>query len=147
MSHPQQDWQEEILGNLLESETLIKQGRSNTNEQFANSPDLKSELVNAIIEALDAHNEMSSQALGSDEVQQGLKDILLGPAKLYEALIGQRHFPRRRCRKSCVVIGVGYVGGRGRRQDLIRVTSIPNASSSAIRDFRWDTRACAFRDW
>jgi hypothetical protein len=63
------------------------------------------------------------------------------------ALVGQRHFPRRRCRKSCVVIGVGYVGGRGRRQELIRVTSIPNASSSAIRDFRWDTRACAFRDW
>jgi len=45
--------------------------------------------VNAIVSALDAHTEMSSQALGSDAVQQGLKDILLEPAKLYEALRGQ----------------------------------------------------------
>lgn len=29
---------------------------------------------------------MSSQALGSAKVQAGLKDILLGPAQLYEAL-------------------------------------------------------------
>jgi type I restriction enzyme R subunit len=29
---------------------------------------------------------MSSQALGSEDVQRGLKDILLGPARLYEAL-------------------------------------------------------------
>ena len=51
-----------IMGKLLESETLAKQAANNTKEQFANSPDLKNELVNAIINALDAHNEMSSQA-------------------------------------------------------------------------------------
>jgi len=75
-----------IMGKLLESETLVKQAANNTKEQFANSPDLKSELVNAIINALDAHTEMSSQALGSEETQKGLKEILLGPAKLYEKL-------------------------------------------------------------
>ena len=75
-----------IMGKLLESETLAKQAVNNTKEQFANSPDLGKELVNAIINALDAHTEMSSQALGSKEVQNGLKEILLGPAKLYEKL-------------------------------------------------------------
>lgn len=75
-----------IMGKLLESETLRQQATNNTKEQFANSPDLKNELVNAIINALDAHTEMSSQALGSEEVQDGLKEILLGPAGLYEKL-------------------------------------------------------------
>ena len=78
-----------IRGKLMESQVLIQQAANNSKEQFANSPDLKRELVNAIISALDAHTEMSSQALGSDVVQQGLKDILLGPAKLYESLRGQ----------------------------------------------------------
>jgi len=78
-----------IRGKLLESKTLAQQAANNTKEQFAASPDLKKELLNAIISALDAHTEMSSQALGSDAVQQGLKDILLGPAKLYETLRGQ----------------------------------------------------------
>ena len=75
-----------IMGKLLESETLAKQAANNTKEQFANSPDLKTELVNAIIDALDAHTVMSSQALGSEEVQRGLREILLGPAELYEKL-------------------------------------------------------------
>ncbi len=67
-----------IMGKLLESATLVKQAANNTKEQFANSPDLKTEIVNAIIDALDAHNEMSSQALESKEIQAGLKEILLG---------------------------------------------------------------------
>ena len=75
-----------IMGKLLESATLVKQAANNTKEQFANSPDLKTEIVNAIIDALDAHNEMSSQALESKEIQAGLKEILLGPAGLYERL-------------------------------------------------------------
>lgn len=79
-----------IKGKLLESEILMKQAASNSKEQFAASPDLKQELINAIISAFDAHTEMSSQALNSEEVQRGLRDILLGPAKLYEALRGQR---------------------------------------------------------
>ena len=75
-----------LRGKLLESKTLIKQATNNTKEQFANSPDLNAELVNAIIEALDAHQAMSRQALDSQDVQKGLRDILLGPARLYEML-------------------------------------------------------------
>lgn len=42
--------------------------------------------MDAIIDAFEAHQSMSSQALGSERVRAGLKDILLGPAQLYEAL-------------------------------------------------------------
>jgi type I restriction enzyme R subunit len=75
-----------IMGKLLESEKLTQQAANNTKEQFANSPDLKTELMNAIIGALEAHTAMSTQALGSEVVREGLKDVLLGPARLYEAL-------------------------------------------------------------
>ena len=36
--------------------------------------------------ALDAHNLLSTQALNSETVQRGLKDILLNHAGLYESL-------------------------------------------------------------
>jgi type I restriction enzyme R subunit len=75
-----------IKGKLLENATLAAQAVNNSKEQFANSPDLTKALMDAIIDAFDAHTTMSSQALGSDKVREGLKDILLGPAHLYEAL-------------------------------------------------------------
>ncbi len=75
-----------IMGKLLESDTLKQQAANNTKEQFANSPDLKTELMNAIIGALEAHTAMSTQALGSETVRSGIKDVLLGPARLYESL-------------------------------------------------------------
>lgn len=75
-----------IKGKLLESETLRQQATNNTKEQFANSPDLKNELLNAIMGALDAHTLMSTQALNSTTVQNGMKDILLNHAGLYETL-------------------------------------------------------------
>ncbi len=75
-----------IKGKLLESETLIEQATNNTKEQFASSPDLKKEIVNAIISALDAHTEMSTQALNSQHIQDGLRDILMGSVGLYELL-------------------------------------------------------------
>ena len=78
-----------IKGKLLESDKLRQQATNNTKEQFANSPDLKTELLNAIMGALDAHTLMSTQALSSSSVQGGLKDILLNHAGLYEALRGQ----------------------------------------------------------
>jgi type I restriction enzyme R subunit len=80
-----------LLGKLLESDTLIKQAGSNTKEQFANSPDLNQEITNAIIDAMDAHTTMSTQALGpeSESIQQGLRDILLNHARLYEELRGR----------------------------------------------------------
>lgn len=75
-----------IKGKLLENETLIQQAANNSKEQFANSPDLSNALLNAIMDALDAHTSMSTQALDSQRVRDGLKDTLLGPAQLYEAL-------------------------------------------------------------
>ncbi len=54
--------------------------------QFAASPTLANEILNAIMDALSAHETMSSQALNSQKVRDGLKDILLGPGQLYEAL-------------------------------------------------------------
>ncbi|MBP6802248.1 MAG: type I restriction endonuclease subunit R, partial [Zoogloea sp.] len=75
-----------LMGKLLENETLIRQAATNSKEQFANSPDLADALMNAIMDAFEAHTAMSSQALGSERVREGLKDTLLGPAQLYEAL-------------------------------------------------------------
>lgn len=75
-----------IKGKLLESKTLVQQATSNTKEQFANSPDLSSELMSAIMDAFAAHSTMSKQALDSEKVRSGLRDILLGPAQLYESL-------------------------------------------------------------
>jgi type I restriction enzyme, R subunit len=75
-----------LKGKLLENETLVHQAASNSKEQFANSPDLKDALLHAIMDALEAHSTMSTQALGSARVREGLRDILLGPGQLYEGL-------------------------------------------------------------
>jgi type I restriction enzyme, R subunit len=78
-----------IKGKLLESDTLAQQAASNSKEQFANSPDLKNELLRAIMDALDAHSSMSTQALNSEAVRRGLQDILLNHTDLYESLRGR----------------------------------------------------------
>jgi type I restriction enzyme R subunit len=75
-----------ILGKVAESATLQQQAANNTKEQFSNSPDLNSELQNAIIESYDAHTTMSTQALNSPIVLRGLLDILLNHSGLYETL-------------------------------------------------------------
>jgi len=49
--------------------------------------------MNAIMDALEAHSVMSTQALESEAVREGLKAILLGPAQLYEALREKRSTP------------------------------------------------------
>ncbi len=77
-----------LKGKLLESEELVTQARNNSKSQFAASPTLESELLSAIMDALAAHQTMSKQALDSTKVRSGLKDILLGPGQLYEALRG-----------------------------------------------------------
>ncbi|WP_027175433.1 type I restriction endonuclease subunit R [Desulfovibrio aminophilus] len=75
-----------LKGKLLESDLLVQQAMSNTKEQFANSPDLAREILNAIMDALEAHTTMSTQAINSEKVRAGLKDVLLGPGRLYESL-------------------------------------------------------------
>ena len=51
--------------------------------QFARS---QCGITNAIMGALDAHTSMSAQALNSDKVRKGMKDILINKAGLYETL-------------------------------------------------------------
>jgi type I restriction enzyme, R subunit len=75
-----------IKGKLLESEELVLQASNNTKAQFANSPTLSKEIMNAVMDALAAHSTMSKQAIDSERVREGLKDVLLGPGQLYEAL-------------------------------------------------------------
>jgi type I restriction enzyme R subunit len=82
-----------IKGKLLESDVLVQQASNNTKEQFSNSPDLASGILNAIMDALAAHSTMSKQALESEKVRRGLKDVLLGPAMLYEALRAKGEMP------------------------------------------------------
>ena len=55
-------------GALLESKTLRKQAASNSKEKISQSPDLKKAILNAIMEALEAHTTMSTQALESEKV-------------------------------------------------------------------------------
>lgn len=75
-----------LRGKLLESDKLAQQALNNSKEQFAASPDLTTEILNAVMAAMEAHGSMSRQALNSDDVRRGLKDVLLGPGRLYEAL-------------------------------------------------------------
>jgi type I restriction enzyme R subunit len=75
-----------LKGKLLESQELIMQATNNSKAQFSNSPTLASELMEAIIGAFAAHTTMSKQALDSDKVRAGLKDVLLGPGQLWETL-------------------------------------------------------------
>ncbi len=75
-----------IKGKLLESEVLKEQAINNTKEQFASSSDLIKGIEGAIMDALEVHSSMSKQALASERLRQGLKDVLLGPVQLYEAL-------------------------------------------------------------
>ncbi|TAZ51027.1 type I restriction endonuclease subunit R [Rhizobium ruizarguesonis] len=75
-----------LKGKLLQSETLAQQAENNTKEQFSNSPDLKTAIMDAIMDAFAAHETMSKQALDSEKVREGLKDVLLGPGQLYERL-------------------------------------------------------------
>ena len=69
-----------------DARSSVSQAANNTKAQFATSPTLSTELMNAIMDALAAHTTMSKQALESDRVREGLKDVLLGPGQLYEAL-------------------------------------------------------------
>jgi type I restriction enzyme R subunit len=75
-----------IKGKLLESETLQAQASVNTKEQFSNSATLQHELTSAIMDAMAAHQSMSTQALGSEQVRAGILAALLGPGELWGML-------------------------------------------------------------
>ena len=75
-----------LNGKVLESEKLVQQATHNSKEQFSNSPALTQAILDAIIDAFEAHSSMSKQALDSAHVRDELKDVLLGPGQLYETL-------------------------------------------------------------
>jgi type I restriction enzyme R subunit len=75
-----------IKGKLMESEKRAEQAVNNTKEQFANSPDLASEIMVAVMDALTVHTAMSKQALESAQLRVDMKDVLLGAGKLWEGL-------------------------------------------------------------
>ena len=75
-----------LLGKVADSGKLREQAQNNSKMQFANSPDLKPELENAIIASYDAHSSLSKQALNSPAVLRGLLDVLINHSGLYERL-------------------------------------------------------------
>ena len=75
-----------IRSKLLESKTLQQQASSNSKEQFSSSPDLVRAQQDAIIDALDAHQSMSSQALNNPDLQKRMLELLLGNFNLWEGL-------------------------------------------------------------
>ncbi|MFM8220738.1 MAG: type I restriction endonuclease subunit R, partial [Planctomycetaceae bacterium] len=75
-----------LMEKTLESELLQKQAANNTLEQFATSPDLNAEMLNAVMDSMEAQQALSTQALNSELVREGLKRILLHHLGLYEKL-------------------------------------------------------------
>jgi len=71
---------------VLESTVLQQQATSNSKEQFANSPDLTNEIMNAIIDAMDVQADLSTRALNSADVRESLKGLMLNQLGLYEKL-------------------------------------------------------------
>jgi type I restriction enzyme R subunit len=71
---------------VLESKVLQQQAANNSKEQFASSPDLSGEILEAIMTAMDVQTELSTRAINSKEIQEGLKRIMLNQLGLYEKL-------------------------------------------------------------
>ena len=80
---------------MLESELLRSQAAVNTKEQFGNSPNLSDKLMNAIMDAMAAHQTMSRQVLNSDNIRGRILATLLGPGQLWEALRAKQDLPGR----------------------------------------------------
>ncbi|PIB90505.1 type I restriction endonuclease subunit R [Caulobacter sp. FWC2] len=75
-----------LMGHMLGSEDLQTQAMANTKAQFAASPTIRDEFLDAVIGSEDQFSSMSQQVLSSEALREKLLDILLGPGNLYEAL-------------------------------------------------------------
>jgi type I restriction enzyme R subunit len=64
----------------------VQQAQANTKKQFEESPNLDQEILYAAMDSDSAFSAMTRQALESEKIRQRLKEILLSPAALYEAL-------------------------------------------------------------
>jgi type I restriction enzyme, R subunit len=89
-----------IKGKLMESDLLQQQAAKNSKSQFANSPDLDKELMNAITDAVSTHSTMSKQALDPVKVRQGLNAILAAACGLVGGVAGSATAPKPRA-QSC----------------------------------------------
>jgi type I restriction enzyme R subunit len=78
-----------IRSQMLASEELRLQARNNSKAQFAISPSLRAQMLDAAMDSDAAFQSMSRQLLDSVQKQEELLRILLGPARLYEALRGE----------------------------------------------------------
>jgi type I restriction enzyme R subunit len=83
-----------VEARLLESDTLRAQAVANTREQFMNSPNLNDELMNAIMDAMTAHQSMSRQALNSEALRARMLATILGPGELWGGLRQQSGQPQ-----------------------------------------------------
>ena len=70
----------------LESKRLQQQAANNTKEQFNASPDLTNEIIEAVMETMDVQQELSTRALNSSVVRDGVKHWLVHYFSLYEKL-------------------------------------------------------------
>ncbi|MBJ3778890.1 type I restriction endonuclease subunit R [Acuticoccus mangrovi] len=68
---------EGVEASVLGSETLQQQARHNNEAQFANSPDLSDEIMNAVMDTDAKFTDMVRQVLGEESVRAGLKDALI----------------------------------------------------------------------
>lgn len=75
-----------LRAKMEESEVLRGQAANNSKEQFATSPNLKDEFVNAVMDSHAANSAMSKQALDSETVLDGLLAILMEHGQLWERL-------------------------------------------------------------
>ena len=75
-----------IQNKLLESKTLQQQAANNSKEQFKTSPDLLTTSMDAYIEALDAHQSMSKQAIDNPYIRTQMTELLIEKFGLWEAL-------------------------------------------------------------
>lgn len=78
-----------LRSHMAASDELRVQAANNTSAQFANSPTLRRELMDAAMDSDAAFNAMSRQVLNSETVREELLKILLGPGQLYEMLRGE----------------------------------------------------------
>jgi type I restriction enzyme R subunit len=62
-------------GKLLESDLFVQHTSNNTKEQFGNSPDLASGILNITMDSLAAPSTMNKQTLESKKVHSGLKKV------------------------------------------------------------------------
>lgn len=75
-----------LRGKLLESTKLQQQAANNSRARFLESPDLESEVIDAVLSARTAHQHMSDQALEDPSVMKGLVNILVNFTELYDQL-------------------------------------------------------------